>query len=220
MMSSCNKFDFRSKQKMKKMIERSYEDGCEYFTIIKKDFALGEITKGAEGAVYPNELIESNKGNVIGLFHTHPYKKESLDEILKDSEKLLDDFAKKMKIPEDKKEKMKEILPQSVTNTSMKMSNDDLRYAVSRGFIIECIGTKDKEGKPRVFCYELYHDAKDRILKESNSLDENTKEIFKRIWTRWLNVEKSDDLVDDFLEAGVLLTMHEWVVKDKCEISL
>ncbi len=81
-MSNCDKFDFKSKQKMKKMIELSYKDGCEYFSIIKKDFTLGEITKGAEGECFPNELIESNKGNVIGMFHTRPFKKEIFNETL------------------------------------------------------------------------------------------------------------------------------------------
>jgi len=58
-MNICDKFDFKSKQKMKKMIELSYEDGCEYFAIIKKNFTLGEISKGEEDAFYPNELINT-----------------------------------------------------------------------------------------------------------------------------------------------------------------
>lgn len=215
-MKVSNKFDVESKKKMKKMIDLSYQDGSEYFTIIKKDYTLGEITKGIEGACFPDELLEKNKENVIGTFHTHPHPEDFFEKALKESIQGIDTIDRIMNFSEKDKEKIKQILPDSVMKTCLGMSLNDLRYTLLKGFTVECIGLRDKDGKLRVFCHELFSNAKERILQECNSLDENLKDIFKKTFLKWINGKETNEMID----MAVFLSLTQWVVKDTYEIKL
>ncbi len=219
-MEKRDKFDTRSKQKIRKMIELTEKTGYEYFTIIKRDFSLGEITKGGKKECYPDELIKANAGNVIGDFHTHPNKTENIDEILRGSESTLNEFAKIMNIQDNEKEKLREMIPKHIPYVSMGMSRDDLRFTISREFTVVCIGMMDRGNVPRAICYEIYSDAKDRILKEANSLNGNLKEGFKKTWNRWINDEEPKHEVDRLLDSAILFIMYDWIIKEKYEISL
>jgi hypothetical protein len=214
-MNVSNKFNSKSKQKMRKMINLSYKNDCEYFTVIKKDFSLGEITKGEKDACCPNNLTELNKGNVIGHFHTHPYTKETYYETLN---KGLDFFNELKEKGEDIDtiNRMKKIFPKNIINTFSKMSINDIRYAISSGFTVECIGFRDDEEKSRVFCHILYPDAKKRLINNCKSLDKKMQEIFKKTFLNWINGRRTNDLEDSF----ILMIITEWIIEETCEVHI
>jgi len=216
-MTASDKFNSESRQKMKQMIELSSKENIEYFTIIKKDYTLGDITKGEKDYCHSKKLIESNRENIIGLFHTHPHDKDFF-KYSKEQEEQLDLFSKIMGLSEELKEDARKKLQEDKAENSICMSQCDLRVSLGQGLFLECIGTTDKEGKPIAFCYELYSDAKERMIEKAKALNQSEIEIFLPVYKRWINNQKADNLADELLESMVLLISHEWTIKEKSEI--
>jgi len=214
-MNICEKFGSISKQKMREMIDLSYKNDCEYFTIVKKDYSLGEIIRGEKDACYPDNITELNKGNIIGHFHTHTHSKESYYDTLNKGLNFFDELKEKGE-DIDKIERMKKIFPKNIIKTFSKMSVDDLRYAISRGFTVECIGFRDNEEKSRVFCHSLYSDAKKRLLNNTMSLDREMQEIFKKTYLNWINGKQSEGFDDSF----IFMIVTEWIIKETCEVNI
>jgi len=216
-MVASYKFNFESKQQMKKMIDLSSKDGVEYFTIIKKDYTLGKITKGEKGYCEPKSLIASDKENIIGAFHTHPHDKDFFN-YTEENEKPLELIAKMMNLTTEEKDKLRIDTQKNIVKASAGMSPIDVRFSVAYGLTLELIGTTDKEGKPIVLCYELYDDAKKRIQEEIKKLDKNMKEFCLPVFKKWLNDRETNNTLDDFQESLVTLLFYEWVIKEKSEI--
>jgi hypothetical protein len=96
------------------------------------------------------------------------------------------------------------------------MSVDDIRYAISRGFTVECIGFRDNEEKSRVFCHSLYPDAKKRLLNNIKSLDREMQEIFKKTFLNWINGNRTEGPDDSF----IFMIVTEWIIKETCEVYI
>ena len=211
-MGICEKFNSEAKQKMKKMIELSDKDGCEYFTIIKNDYSLGKIQKGEMEKCLPDALLETNKNNVIGMFHTHPYKNTFFNETEKETIELF----KACNFNSDEIENLRKRLPDTIIEVCSSLSPDDIRYSVSRGLVVDCIGVVDKEGRPKAFCHELFSDSKERMINGINSFDEKYTKLFIDTFTKWISREPCDNLLDTI----VLLVTTKFCVKETIEIKL
>jgi len=217
-MKVSDRFNFESKQKMKKMIELSLKEGIEYFTIIKKDYTLGKITKGERDFCDPKKLIESNKKNVIGLFHTHPHDKNFFDHSEYNDESF-NLIAGIMDIPEDEKDDIRKQCEENIVKVSAYMSQCDLRSSIAHNLLIECIGTTDRDGKPITLCFELYSNVKERIIEKAKTLDHTEMKLFYQIYKSWINDEEIKNQIDEILEAYVLIRLYGWVIKEKSEIK-
>ena len=218
-MPVSDKFNFDSRQKMKKMIELSSKEGLEYFTIIKNDYSLGEITKGEKGYCEPKSLIESDKQNVIGGFHTHPHDEDFFN-YTEEDESPLELFAQMLNLTTEEKNRLRVEYQKNMVKASASMSPLDLRFSVAHGLTLELIGTKDKEGKPVVFCFELYDDSKERLQKEIQKLDRSMQEFCLPVFKKWLSGQESTDSLDYFQESLVTMILREWVIKEESEIIL
>ena len=218
-MPVSDKFNFDSRQKMKKMIELSSKEGLEYFTIIKNDYSLGEITKGKKGYCEPKPLIKSDKQNVIGAFHTHPHNEDFFN-YTEDDEEPLELITQIMNLTTEEKDKLRIDAQKNIVRASASMSPLDIRFSVAYGLTLELIGTTDRESKPIVFCYELYNDSKERIQEEIKKIDENMKKICLPVFKKWLNNQESDNMLDYFQESLITLLLHKLVIKEESEIIL
>lgn len=218
-MNVADKFSLESKQKMKEMIKLSLKEDIEYYTIIKKDFTLGEIKKGEEDYCEPKKFIESNKENTIGFFHTHPHHQDFFN-YSQDIEKHIEPILRIMNLNEEAKKDLRKRTKEHMVKASASMSPDDLRFSLAYNLIIECIGTTDKKDKPIVFCYELYSDAKKRFKEKLKTLDKKESKLFLLVYKNWLNNNELENNIDGFIEAYVLMRTRKWVIKETSEINL
>ena len=175
------------------------------------------MIKGKKEYCNPEEIIKDNREDVIGLFHTHPHD-EDIFSHSKDQKEELELFLKIMKIPEEEKESIRKQVRENMVKFIAHMSPDDLIFSLSHDLNIECIGTTDKEGKPIAFCFELYNDAKERLIEKAKNLDQKELGIFLQVYKSWTFNEKTENDIDGFLKGYVLWRTYDWVIKEKSEI--